>query len=233
MDWPDQCGVVVPCRDEARSIAALVLSVRQHLPTVVVIDDGSEDDTAARAEGAGAVVLKHPFSRGKGAALTSGLRWVHEKSFPWALLMDGDGQHSPSDIPAFLERQRSTGAAMVVGNRMGDSSRMPWIRRQVNRWMSARLSALMKVNLPDSQCGFRLVQVPLWESLHLATSHFEIESEMLTCFLNAGAQVEFVPIHVIYAGERTKISPIRDTIRWLRWWRQAKEKQLRPREAKK
>jgi hypothetical protein len=131
--------------------------------------------------------------------------------------MDGDGQHAPADIPKFLARAGSGNAALIVGNRMSGASRMPWLRRRVNLWMSRRLSRAAGRELPDTQCGFRLMRLGAWSAVELRTSHFEIESELLLAFVAAGHAVEFVPIQVIYKNEQSKISPWRDAWRWLRW----------------
>src|SRR5262249_1592161 len=83
----------------------------------------------------------------------------------------------------------------------------------------ARLAMLTGAVVPDSQCGFRLLRLPVWATLRFETEHFEIESEMLAGFLKSGQQVRSVPIQTIYGSETTKISILRDTLRWLRWWR--------------
>ncbi|MBI3192079.1 MAG: glycosyltransferase family 2 protein, partial [Pedosphaera parvula] len=118
MKWAEQCAVVIPCYNEAPTIAALVQAVREYLPAVIVVDDGSRDATAEVATQAGAEVIRHPRNRGKGAALTSGWRRARERGFGWALCLDGDGQHAPADVPRFLQCAADTGAALVIGNRM-------------------------------------------------------------------------------------------------------------------
>lgn len=218
MRWNEQCAVIIPCLNEAASIGSLVRQVRQVLPAVMVVDDGSSDDTANEATLSGAEVIQHPRNRGKGAALATGLRHAREKGFAWALLMDGDGQHSPEDLPAFFRTAEASDAAMVVGNRLASPGKMPWLRRVVNRWMSRRLSRRAGVPLPDSQCGLRLIELHAWAGLSLTTTRFEIESEMLLAFLAAGHGVEFVPIRTIYKSETSKIHPLYDTVRWFRWW---------------
>jgi len=149
--------------------------------------------------------------------LSTGLREAHRLGFTRALLLDGDGQHAPADIPTFLACAHRTKAELIVGNRMGEADRMPWLRRTVNRWMSRRLSALAGRPLPDSQCGFRLIDLGAWAGLTLSAQRFEIESEMLLAFIAKGARVEFVPIQVIYKSEQSKIHPWRDTWRWFQW----------------
>jgi glycosyltransferase involved in cell wall biosynthesis len=221
MDWRAACVAVIPCLNEEETIGELVESVRQHVPTVFVVDDGSSDQTSLRARGAGATVFRLAASSGKGAALRTGWSHALEQGFPWALTMDGDGQHSPLDISGFLRCAEETSASLIVGNRMSQAARMPWLRRCVNRAMSWQLSRLAGQRLPDSQCGFRLMNMQDWALLPIQSSHFEIESEVLLLFAQAHLDIRFVPIQVIYKQEQSKIHPWRDTVRWLRWRQKA------------
>jgi glycosyltransferase involved in cell wall biosynthesis len=217
MDWRSQCAAIIPCLNEEATIAPLTAGVRTFLPVTLVVDDGSSDRTAVLARSAGAEVLSHKMNLGKGAALHTGWRAALDRGFRWALSLDGDGQHAPADIPDFLRCADQTGAALVVGDRLTTIGPMPLTRRIVNRWMSRRLSRLAGQRLPDSQCGFRLMDLQAWSTLPIHTQHFEIESEVLMAFIMAGRQVEFIPIQIIYKGEQSKISPLRDAIRWMRW----------------
>ena len=210
--------VVVPCYNEAKTIASLILSIRRFAPHVIVVDDGSTDGTASLAIPAGAVVIQHSGNRGKGAALRTGLEQARAAGFSWALTMDGDGQHAPGDITAFFECAGLKRAALVVGNRFHAAHRIPPVRRLINRVMSNRLSKLAGMTLPDSQCGFRLVNLDAWARLPMKAERFESESELLLEFARAGLPVEFVPVQVIYHSNGSKINPLLDTFRWLRWW---------------
>ena len=228
MSWPKQCAAIIPCFNEGPTIKALVTEVLRFVSMVIVVDDGSTDETAALAATAGAYVVRHHDNRGKGAALKTGMRTAADQGFEWALMLDGDGQHWPDDIPAFWQRADDTGATLVVGNRMPQASLIPWLRRFANRWMSRRISRRAQRSLPDTQCGFRLVNTAAWSSVRLETDHFEIESEMLLAFLDAGQRVEFVPIHVLPPSTRSRIHPLVDTWRWWRWWRRAGRKRAKP-----
>lgn len=179
------------------------------------MDDGSTDNTSEQARSAGAEVIRNETSSGKGAALSVGWRRALEQGYEFALTMDGDGQHAPGDIPQFLS---CPPAHLVIGNRMVEGHKIPRLRRFVNRWMSRKLSRIAGRELPDTQCGFRLVNLPSWAQLRIETTHFEIESEVLLAFIAAGHRVEFVPIEVIYKDERSKIRPVRDSIRWFKWF---------------
>ena len=213
------CVVVIPCLNESATIGALVRAARVFVPRVIVVDDGSSDGTADEAARAGALAIRHSDPQGKGAALNRGFaEALREGAFQWALAMDGDGQHSPGDIPLFLSKARESSARMIVGNRMESSAQMPWLRRQVNEWMSARLSDFCGVSLPDSQCGFRLIHLESWRRLRFSARNFEIESELLVRFAWAGLPLEFIPVQTLYGREQSKIRPVKDTLRWFRWW---------------
>ena len=108
---------------------------------------------------------------------------------------------------------------MLIGNRMQTSASMPLVRRVVNRWMSRRLGDYCGMQLADSQCGFRLIHLPAWKRFRFLAQNFEIESELIVRFLEAGLRIDFVPVQCRYASEQSKIRPLRDTLRWFRWWK--------------
>ena len=217
-NWPTVCAAVIPCLNESASIRDVVTRTLPHFQTVLVVDDGSSDETRSQATAAGAQVIPHRANLGKGMALRTGFDRARAQGFTWALALDGDGQHAPEDISKFFMCAERTGAALVVGNRFGEPEKIPWVRRFVNRWMTARLSRLTGVPLADSQCGFRLINLEAVVRLQLETGHFETESELLVQCLRAGLKVEFVPVQVIYATGKSKIRPLVDAWRWLRWW---------------
>lgn len=218
-----KCAAVIPCFNEDKTIVSVVLALRQHLDVVIVVDDGSTDNTALRAKDAGALVIHHEHNRGKGAALQSGLSQILSLGFEWGVTLDGDGQHLPADIPEFLRRVEQTGARLIIGNRMHNSRSMPWLRRHVNRWMSRKLSQYAGHYLPDTQSGFRLIDLQTWASLRLSAQHFEVESEMLMAFLTNRHTVEFVPIHTATSMRKSHIHPVTDSLRWWKWWRKTKK----------
>lgn len=225
MDWKRSCAAVIPCFNEAEHILRVAAEVQKWLPNVIVVDDGSTDATTARAQEAGAQILQLRRNGGKGAALRHGWQRAHELGFQWVLMLDGDGQHAAQEIPKFFSCAEATGAQLIVGNRMNDTVGMPLVRRCANRWMSRRISKLVGVKLPDSQCGFRLAHLETLLNLPLGANRFEIESHMLVAFFAAGEKVEFVPIRTIYEHHVSKIDPLTDTVRWLRWrWRQRNQR---------
>ncbi|MCB1125131.1 MAG: glycosyltransferase family 2 protein [Verrucomicrobiae bacterium] len=218
MDWPRICTAVIPCFNEAAVIGTVVSGVRQHLPEVLVVDDGSADRTAALARSAGATVITHPANQGKGAAVRSGLDEASRRGFMWAMLLDGDGQHDPDDIPCLLLAAGAGDVDLVIGNRLENPAALPPLRRWVNRWMSRRISGRVGFHCPDSQCGFRLVRLAALGVQELQRNRFETESEMLVAMVAGGSRVRFAPVRCLPARRPSHIRPLRDGWRWFRWW---------------
>ena len=214
-------AVLVPAYREAAYIGDVVTAIRRHAPAVIVIDDGSDDATAEKAEAAGATVLRHGINQGKGAAMHTGFEYARQQGFEFVIAMDGDGQHAPEEIPVFVETYRRTGTPVLIGNRMADPLGMPFVRRITNRFMSWLLSRKMGQRVPDTQNGYRLYRCDVLPTEALGAQRFAAESEILLLLAEQGVQMGAVPTRVIYADEKSKIRPVRDTIRFvsmLRAW---------------
>jgi glycosyltransferase involved in cell wall biosynthesis len=126
---------------------------------IIYVNDGSTDATAAHAREGGAEVIVHPVNLGKGESIKSGMRhWLAREAIEFIILLDADGQHLPDEIGRFLAAATSTDAGLFVGTRMNDVREMPFVRRTVNRYMSRRISRLCGQDVPDTQCGYRMVQ---------------------------------------------------------------------------
>ena len=215
---PLKVCVLIPAYNEEKHIGAVVREVLDYCPDVVVIDDGSPDDTDRVAAAAGATVLEHVRNQGKGAALQTGFDYARANGYDLAITLDADGQHAPSDIPAFLQAYERTHSPVLVGNRMGNVADMPWNRRFVNRFMSDLLSRVMGQYVPDSQCGFRLYHRSAFpEGPYDAHSQrFAAESEILLRLSLQGRKIGAVTIQTIYRDEKSKVNPFFDTIRFFR-----------------
>lgn len=210
----DLC-VLIPSYNEAKTIGGLVGKLRSIGLTVYVVDDGSSDETASLAHGAGAVVVKHRQNMGKGASMREGFNHIIKKGFRSVVVMDGDGQHEVADIDGFLKRMQDTGSDIVIGNRMSDTSSMPPIRIHTNTFMSRLISRICGQHVPDSQSGFRLIRTEVLKNIKLECSNYEIESEIIIKAAKAGYKIESVPIKTVYRDERSRINPIIDTLRFI------------------
>ena len=212
---------VVPCLNEASTIHSVVSGLNGRFRSVIVVDDGSTDGTSAAARAAGATVLRNKRTQGKGAAMAAGWTRAMELGAEWCLFLDGDGQHDPAEADRFQE-PAERGARLVIGNRMTDPGMMPGPRRFTNGWVSRRVSELARCPVPDALCGYRLVHLPALQSLQLTSRRYEIESDMTVAFGRAGFAIASVPVGSRYRSERSKISPVWDTLRWFRWYYRAR-----------
>jgi len=195
----------------------LISAIKAKKLDVLVIDDGSGDKTAHIAEEKADFLIRHKENMGKGVALREGIAFVLDKNYDAIIVMDADGQHDVSDLDNFLgPAQQDKEAAIITGNRMSNPKDMPWLRRLTNALMSGLISRLAKVDIPDTQCGFRLIKREVLEAIKLKSSNYEIESELLIQAARSGFKIISVPIKSLYRGEVSKINPIIDTIRFFR-----------------
>ena len=220
-----QTAAVIPAYQDEKHIGDIVRRTRERLDHVLVVDDGSSDQTAQRAREAGAEVIVHNQNRGKGEAIKTGLgHWRVDGEVTWVSLLDSDGQHLPEEIDRFLAAAAcATQPTFLIGNRMNDLTGMPFIRRVVNRYMSSQISRLCGQNIPDTQCGFRMVGRHLVPELLSGGNRFEYETEVLIIASRKGYRIESIPITTVYSDQVSKIHPMRDAPRFLKlMWRYRK-----------
>lgn len=215
---PLKTCILIPAYQEETRIRAVIEETLDYCPDVIVIDDGSADETNRVAKEAGATVLEHVHNQGKGIALQTGFDHAREHGYDLAITLDADGQHAPSDIPAFLKAYERTKTPCLVGNRMDDLVTMPRLRRFVNRFMSDLLSRVMGQFVPDTQCGYRLYHKSVFPEgpYDPTTRRFAAESEILLRLSLRGKKIGSVPIQTIYGNEKSKINPLTDTFRFFR-----------------
>jgi glycosyltransferase involved in cell wall biosynthesis len=200
--------VLVPAHNESARIGAVVAAALRSLP-VLVVDDGSTDDTAQVAVAAGATVVVQSPNQGKGAALRAGFRWAIEQDIEAVVTLDGDGQHDPAEIPGFCGAyaRRTVGGdptELIVGQR--HFSAMPPVRRLANTLGTLVLSAALGRWIPDNQSGYRLIGRRLMNAM--LDSHedgFALEVEMIAVCLRERWPIQWIPVRTIYGDETSHI----------------------------
>jgi glycosyltransferase involved in cell wall biosynthesis len=207
-------AAVIPAYREEKHVGDIARRTRLQLDHVLVVDDGSNDQTARRAREAGAEVIVHGQNRGKGEAIKTGLRHWLDRQFTRVIILDSDGQHLPEEIDRFIAAAATAAEStfFFVGNRMNNPVGMPFLRRVVNRYMSRQISGLCGQRIPDTQCGFRMLDRQLIPELLGGGKRFDYETEMLIVASRKGYRIESVPITTIYSDEVSKINPARDAI---------------------
>jgi hypothetical protein len=203
--------VAIPAFNEAPTVGGVVDAARRHAP-VLVIDDGSTDGTAEIARAAGATVVRHEGRRGKGAALATALTTARHEGATWLVTLDADGQHDPRDIPALLAASRATPHAIIIGTRLGDDHvALPRGRAVAIQVTGFWLNWIAGTPIADTQSGFRVYPIALFDEARLRGGRFVFETEVLVEALRRGWQVREVPIRVVpYATRASRFHPLTD-----------------------
>jgi glycosyltransferase involved in cell wall biosynthesis len=207
--------IVIPALDAGSSVGRVVKGCLEHLPDVLVVNDGSTDDTHAAAERAGARVTDHEVNLGKGAALKTGFREAIDQGFDAVLSLDADGQHLTREIPKFVEAFRATRADLIIGDRSHLWGGMVPRRRNANRFSAWSISKCAGVRVPDSQSGFRVYSTDMLRAIPIRANGFAAESEVIVRAGRAGRTIAFVPIDLGFVDglSTSHYRPLLDTIR--------------------
>jgi glycosyltransferase involved in cell wall biosynthesis len=206
-------SIIIPAKNEAASIADVVTEIRNLYPAaeILVVDDGSDDDTASLAEQSGAKVISHPISLGNGAAIKAGARVA---SGDVLVMMDGDGQHQPGDIPSLIAKL-DEGFDMAIGAR--DSGSHAGIGRLfANGMYNVFASIVSGHRILDLTSGFRASRADYFKKfLYLLPNGFSYPTTITMAFLRSGFPVTFVPIKALERSGNSHIRPLRDGLRFL------------------
>ncbi|MDE0469138.1 MAG: glycosyltransferase family 2 protein [Candidatus Poribacteria bacterium] len=207
--------LLLPAYNESKTIGEIIQESSEFISEIVVIDDGSSDETGEIAIASGAVCLSNAMNRGKGSALRKGFAYALAHGYELIFTMDSDHQHEPADIPRFLEHFHNTRPDILIGARIKHDSRvlMPLHRRVNNRLISYVGSKLCGQQVPDFQSGYRLIRADVLQQVHLETERYETESELLIKAGRLGFRIESLPIQTRYGDEVSHIKPLREM--WL------------------
>lgn len=182
---------VIPCYNEQSTIDNVVNETKTYVDEVLVIDDGSTDETARTAKEAGATVISHKVNEGKASGIKKGFKYALENNFDYVVTLDGDAQHNPKEIPLLLEKLKNNSYDIILGVRFGKSTEMPFWRKIGKRILDYTISFGNGGFVTDSQCGFRAFNRKAVQSLvpRLNGNAFAIESEQLIEAHEAGLEI--------------------------------------------
>jgi len=207
--------VLIPSFNAAKTVGNVVRQAKQYISDVVVINDGSRDDTAAVAHAAGAEVVDHPQNRGKGGALKTGFAYAIQHRYDVVITLDADGQHLPREIPKFLRAREETKADLIIGGRSHLFDQMLPRRRLANRFSAWTIAKASKTGITDSQSGFRLYSANMLRNVRLRTEGFDLESEVIVRAGVGGFKVITIPIDLGFVDgiSTSHYKPLKDTLR--------------------
>jgi len=187
--------IIIPARNEEKHISNVIKEVKKTYKNIIIVDDGSDDQTSKIAEKHKAIVLKHIINLGKGAALKTGCNYAIRNKAKSIVVIDADGQHDPKDIKKFLDKLKN--ADIVFGYRKLNK-KMPIILRLGNSSINNIAKILYNMDLHDTQCGFRAFTSKAYKKIRWNSTDYSMESEMIA---NAGKhklKYSEVPIKTIY-----------------------------------
>ncbi len=204
MSKSTRVAVVIPAYNESKVIKTVigdvdsVFSKSSYDYRVVVVDDGSRDDTSSKARSSGATVIQHILNTGSGGATATGLSYAEQNNFDIAVTMDADGQHHAEDVLKGVKLIESQGSDLLIGSRLLDTNGMSKVKIIGNRGLSFITYLLFGINVTDSQSGLRVFTRRALTELKWKTSGYEFASEMLWRARQQGLQINEYPIQAIY-----------------------------------
>ena len=205
-----KCVVVMPTYNNAGTIAQVISDVKNYADDVIVVNDGSTDNTASiLASIEGIKVIDYPKNKGKGYALKLGLAKAYEWGYRYAITIDSDGQHYADDIPVFIEKIEEKPDSLLIGARNLTADNMPSKNTFANKFSNFWYKVETGEKLSDTQSGFRLYPLEKLQKIHLITRRYEFEVEIIVRAAWRGVNVENVPIKVYYPPVEERVSHFR------------------------
>lgn len=201
--------VIIPAFNENKNITDIVKRSLNICNNVIVVDDGSKDNTGEIAKKEGAIVLTHPLNMGKGAALKTGCDYALTKKAKIIIVLDADGQHKPEDIPRFIDALK--GNDIVFGSRKINKN-MPFIFRLGNYCLNKFSSMLFGIYISDTQSGFRAFKSEIYPKIRWESSDYSMESEMIANVGKHKLKFKEITIDTIY-GDKYKGTTIIDGLK--------------------
>lgn len=206
---------IIPAFNEENNIESVVANTAKYVDRVVVIDDGSSDDTSTVAKKTGAFVIRNKENKGKAGAMYVGFDYAIKENANSVVVLDADGQHDPSEIPVFLEKLNE-GFDIVVGARRFNAKVMPKIRIFANSFSSYLTGLVCHTEILDSQSGYRAINTSVLKKIKFTSERYQLETEMLVKAAKCGFKIAFVPIKTIYRKEaKSKINQLIDPLKFM------------------
>ncbi len=195
MQRSEKICVLIPAYNAQATLGSVLKKIEPLKGDIIVVDDGSSDETKRVVSEHGARLLEHPLNLGKGAALRTGFQYILQKDYEVVITLDADGQHDPEEIPSLLKVFKSVKPDILIASRATEFGKMTFLRRFWNRLGVKAVARLCHADITDSQSGFRLIRTEVLKKVDLSTSRFETELELLIKACKKRFSVLSVPIN--------------------------------------
>ena len=219
----NKIAILIPAYNEERYIEGVTNDCLKYNLDIIVVDDGSDDNTLKivksipKSENATIITIRHPVNKGKGQSLKTGFEYVLKNNYSGVITLDADGQHDTDEIKDFLKTVEKERPDLIIGNRLSDTRKMPFIRLATNVFTSWIISNIAGRKVSDVQCGFRYISSEVLKNIKLETKNFDTEPEII---LRAGwldYKIKNLSIKTIYHKDFISyVNPVKDTIKFFR-----------------
>jgi len=205
-----QACVIIPTYNNSTTLAGVITDVSQYSNNIIVVNDGSTDDTEVIVKSFPKVqLISYPNNVGKGWALRKAFTYAIEHNYKFAITIDSDGQHFAKDLPAFIDKLKGVKDAIIIGSRNMDQATVPGKSSFGNKFSNFWFKVETGITSPDTQSGFRAYPLDLLKDIHFFTKKYEFEIEVLVRAVWKGVNIETIPVTVYYAPKEIRISHFR------------------------
>ncbi len=215
--------ILIPAYNEEKYIKKVINGCSKYGIDIIVVDDGSTDNTLKviksipAPENLRIISLEHKINKGKGESLKTGFNYIIKNNYPGVITLDADGQHSTEEIKNFLKIIKNEKPDLIIGNRLGNTAHMPFIRLATNVITSRIISAIAGKKVSDVQSGFRYIRTEVLKNINLETGNFDTEPELIIKSIWSGYSVKNIPISTIYHKNFiSHVNPVSDTIKFFK-----------------
>jgi glycosyltransferase involved in cell wall biosynthesis len=216
-------AILIPAYNEGKYIKVVILECSQYGNDIIVVDDGSTDDTREILKSLDTlsepqvILIEHEVNKGKGEALKTGFQYAVQNEYCGVITIDADGQHKVSEIADFLSAVETNNPDVIVGSRLKNAKGMPFIRLATNRFTSWLVSIVAGKKISDVQSGFRYLGHDVLKNIKLETKNFDTESEILLKASWMDYKIINIPISTIYHKDFVShVNPVKDTVKFFK-----------------